>query len=51
MTRAARDARDEPDEASALLERLQALAQQALAQMRRVIAELRPAAGSARTPP
>jgi signal transduction histidine kinase len=45
-TQAVREARDAPDEASALLERLQALAQQALAQMRRVIAELRPAAGS-----
>lgn len=45
VTRAARDARGEPDEASALLERLQALAQQALAQMRQIIAELRPPSG------
>jgi signal transduction histidine kinase len=40
--RAAREARGAPQEASALLERLQALTQEALAQMRRVIAELRP---------
>jgi signal transduction histidine kinase len=44
--RAAREARGAPQEASALLERLQAFAQEALAQMRRVIAELRPPAGS-----
>jgi len=47
VTRSARDARGDPDEASALLERLQALAQQALAQMRRVITELRPPSGEA----
>ena len=48
--RAVRDARGEPEEASGLLERLQALAQQALAQMRRVIAELRPPADAAVEP-
>jgi signal transduction histidine kinase len=39
------DTGDVPDAASAALERLQTLTQQALAQMRRVIAELRPPAG------
>jgi signal transduction histidine kinase len=45
-TQAVRDQRDAPAEAGALLERLQALTQQALAQMRRVIAELRPPSAS-----
>jgi signal transduction histidine kinase len=39
------------EEASALLERLQALTQEALAQMRRVIAELRPPASAAEGAP
>ncbi len=39
---AARELLDEPDRAAPLLERLQALTKEALAQMRRVITELRP---------
>jgi signal transduction histidine kinase len=46
-TRTVKGVQDAPAEAGALLERLQALTQQALAQMRRVIAELRPPAGAA----
>jgi signal transduction histidine kinase len=44
VTRAAGEVRETPAEASALIERLQALTQQALAQMRAIIAELRPPA-------
>ena len=43
---AARRRLDDPEAAARQLERLQALTQQALAQMRRIIGELRPAAAS-----
>jgi len=45
----ARELLDDPAAAAARLERLQTLAQQALAQMRRIITELRPASGESAT--
>jgi len=46
---AARGSLDDPGEAAAQLERLQTLTQQALAQMRRIITDLRPATGETAT--
>jgi signal transduction histidine kinase len=51
VARSTQRLRDKPDEAGPELERLQALTQQALAQMRRIIAELRPAPADAAEEP